>query len=40
MEERFNWTIQKLERQARQGHSPEDLLRLGEAYFQMGYYLG
>lgn len=41
LEQKFDWKIQKLERAYAQNlSSPELALRLAEAYFQKGYYLG
>lgn len=41
LEQRFDWKISKLERAwAQEARTPELALRLAEAYFQKGYYLG
>lgn len=41
LEQKFDWKIQKLERAyATDVRSPELALKLAEAYFQKGYYLG
>ena len=41
LEQKFDWKIQKLERAySQEPHNPELALKLAEAYFQKGYYLG